>query len=77
MPTLKGTKVSLSCVQCFLYHVSYSINVSSYYMAGYFLDSPHMLHCVYHASMMDNLGCFHLLATVNKAAMVMGVQYQF
>ena len=49
----------------------------SCYVAGYFLDSPHMLHCVYHASMMDNLGCFHLLATVNKAAMVMGVQYQF
>ena len=39
MPTLKGTEASLSCVQCFLYLVSCSINVSfSYYMAEYFLD---------------------------------------
>ena len=28
VPTLKGTAVSLSCVQCFLYLVSFSINVS-------------------------------------------------
>ena len=40
MPTLKGTEVSLSYVECFLYLVSSSINVSifSYYVAGYFLD---------------------------------------
>ena len=40
VPTLKGTEASLSCVQCFLYLVSSSINVSifSYCMAGYFLD---------------------------------------
>ena len=28
VPTLKGTEVSLSCVQCFLYLISYSVNVS-------------------------------------------------
>ena len=28
MTTFKGTEVSLSCVQCFLYVVSSSINVS-------------------------------------------------
>ena len=35
MPTLNGTEASLSYVQCFLYLVSFSINVScfSYYMA--------------------------------------------
>ena len=39
MPTLKGTKASLSYVQCFLYLVSCSINVSfSYCMCEYFLD---------------------------------------
>lgn len=31
MPTLKGTEVSLSCVQCFLYLASSSINVSFFY----------------------------------------------
>ena len=37
--TLKGTKASLSNVQCFLYLVPSSINVYfSYYMAGYFLE---------------------------------------
>ena len=30
VPTLKGTEVSLSCVQCFLYLVSSSISVSSF-----------------------------------------------
>ena len=37
--TLKGTEVSLSYGQCFLYLVSFSINVSvfSYHMAGYLL----------------------------------------
>ena len=44
VPTLKGTEVSLSYVQCFLYLVSSAVNVSSfhitwldtfsYYMAG-------------------------------------------
>ena len=39
MPTLKRTKALLFYVQCFLYLVSYSINVSfSYYMAGYLLE---------------------------------------
>ena len=39
MLTLKGTEVSSSYVQCFLYVVSSSINVSfSQYMDGYFLD---------------------------------------
>ena len=39
MPTMKGAETSLSYVQCFLYLVSSSINVSfSYYMAGYLLD---------------------------------------
>ena len=32
MPTLKGTKVSLSYVQCFLYLVSSSINVSIFHI---------------------------------------------
>ena len=42
VPTLKGTEVSLSYIWCFLYLV-YSITVSfSYYMAGYFLDRPHL-----------------------------------
>ena len=42
MPTLKGTHV-----QCFLYLVS-SINVSfSYYMAGYFMDRPRIIHIPY------------------------------
>ena len=31
VPTLKGTEVSLSCVQCFLYLVSSSKNVSSFH----------------------------------------------
>ena len=31
MPTLKGTEASLSCVQCFLYLVSFSINVSIFH----------------------------------------------
>ena len=32
VPTLKGTKVSLSCVQCFLYLVSSSINVCIFHV---------------------------------------------
>ena len=43
MPTLKGTKVSLSYVPCFLCLVFSSINVSIFhYMAGCFLDRPHI-----------------------------------
>ena len=39
MPALKGTEVLLPYVQCFLYLVSSSINVSfSDYMAAYLLD---------------------------------------
>ena len=41
VPTLKGTEVSLSHVQCFLYLLSCSINVCvSYYMAVYILERP-------------------------------------
>ena len=37
MPTLKGTDASLPCVQCFLYLVSFLINVYfTYYMADTF-----------------------------------------
>ena len=32
MPTLKGTKMSLTCVEYFLYFVSSSINVSSFHV---------------------------------------------
>ena len=47
VPTLEGTKASLSYVQCFLYVVSSSINVSfSYDTAGYFLDRC-VCVCVY------------------------------
>ena len=31
MPTLKGTVASLSYVQCFLYFVSFSVNVSIFH----------------------------------------------
>ena len=34
MPPLKGTEESLSCVQCFLYLVSSSINVSIFHSIG-------------------------------------------
>ena len=45
-PTLKGTEVSLSYVQCFLYLVFSSINFHfSYYMAGYLLDRSCMSMC--------------------------------
>ena len=39
VPTLKGTEVSLSCVQCFLYLVLFFSKCLyfSYYMAGYLL----------------------------------------
>ena len=32
VPTLKGTEVSLSCVQCFLYLVFSSVNVSTFHI---------------------------------------------
>ena len=39
--TLKGSKVSVSCVQCFLYLVSFNKCLYfSEYMAGYLLDRP-------------------------------------
>ena len=45
VPTLKGTEASLSYVQCFLYLISSSINVSfSYCIDGYFLDRLHHIH---------------------------------
>ena len=42
VPILKGTEVSLSYVQCFLYLISSSIKYVCfpYYMAGYLLDIP-------------------------------------
>ena len=44
MPTLKGTEVSLSCVQCFFYLCIFNKYLYfSYYMAGYLLDRPHLL----------------------------------
>ena len=47
VPTLKGTEASLSCVQCFLSLVSWSINVYfSECVAGYFLDRTRMCLCV-------------------------------
>ena len=43
VPTLKGTEVSLSFIQCFLHLLSSSVNVSfSYYIDGCFLDRPHV-----------------------------------
>ena len=44
VPTLKGTKASLSSVQCCLYLIFFSIKYlyCSYYMAGYLLDRPHI-----------------------------------
>ena len=45
---LKGTEMSLSCVQCFLCLVSSAINVSIFHitqMAGYLLDRPLAQNC--------------------------------
>ena len=44
VPTLRGTKVSLSNIQCFLYLVFSLINISyfSYYMSEYLQDRPRM-----------------------------------
>ena len=57
--TLKGTEASLSYVQCFLYLVSSSINVSfSYHMAGYLLDRPHILNTIF--LLIIFLHCFFL-----------------
>ena len=51
VPTLKGTEVSLSHVQCFWYFISSSINVSifSWYMAGYPWEGPSIL-CLRHVT---------------------------
>ena len=56
MPTLKGTEVSLSYVECFLYLLSSSINapIFSQYMALYFLDRP--LVCMYLKYIFKKLG---------------------
>ena len=46
MPPLKGTEMSLSYTQCFLYFESSSINVYfSHCMAGYLRDRPHISPC--------------------------------
>ena len=57
VPTLKGSEVSLSYVQCFLYLVSFSVNVPifAHCMAKYLLDRPrihlylhiYMYTCIY------------------------------
>ena len=59
MPTLKGTEVSLSYVQCFLCVVIFfntRLNFS-HNMAGYILDRPHILET-------------HTLMTLQKKAMI-------
>ena len=43
MPPLKGTEASLSCVQCFLYLVSSSINVSVFHIT--WLDTFYICIC--------------------------------
>ena len=62
VPTMKGTEVSLSYVQCFLYLVSSSINVSfSCYVAGYLLDRSHIclisfpLSCTYYKACINHI----------------------
>ena len=47
VPTLKGTKASLSCVQCFLYLVSPSISVSIFHS---WILSGCVCLCVHHLS---------------------------
>ena len=50
MPTLKGTEMSLSCVQCFLYLVSSSINVSVFHIAwphGCILSGQTIYVCIH------------------------------
>ena len=48
MPTLKGTEVSLSYVQCFLYLVSSSVNVSVFHIT--WLDAFWKGHKIYGVS---------------------------
>ena len=43
--TLKGTKVSLSYVQCFLYLISSSINVSCFVLHGWILSKQILCIC--------------------------------
>ena len=50
VPPLKGTEASLSCVQCFLYLVSSSVNVSIFHIAWldtFWTDLMCMCMCVY------------------------------
>ena len=50
MPTLRGTEASLSYVQCFLYLVSSSINVSIFHsprLDVFLTDLVCMVHIVY------------------------------
>ena len=62
MPTLKGTEVSLSYVQCFLYLISPTINISIFHITR--LDTS-WTGLVY--SSVDGLRIFHALATANNA----------
>ena len=57
VPVLKGTEASLSYVQCFLYLMSSSVNVSifSYYIAVCLLDRPHLSTC----SLVNCQGRYH------------------
>ena len=57
VPTLKGTEASLSYIQCYLYLVSSSVNVSiSWYVAGYFPDRLHYLYkYTYVSSCLENI----------------------
>ena len=72
VPTLKGTEVSLSYVQCFLYLVSSSISVYfSLHMAGYFLDRLYIFYLfkprVGVANYGPESGCLFFLLFVAKA----------
>ena len=62
MPKLKGTEASLSYVQCFLYLVSSSINVSIFHIPRldvFLTDLVCMVHIVY-------IGCLLYLKTFKK-----------
>ena len=61
VPTLKGTEELLSCVQCFLYHISSSINVSILHSA--LLDTfwTDLVHYVFIYLITGSLSLFNLL----------------
>ena len=59
MPTLKGTEASLSYVQCFLYLVSPSINVSIFilhcYIYEYAYTHTHIYICIHYPWIVFNI----------------------